>query len=262
MRKVFLLLAIVLTTTSLWAQRSITGKVTDEKGTPIPNASILVKGASVGTSTGENGMYSLILPANAKILVFSSVGMVNQEIAIGSKTTISISLISAQKSLEEVVVVSYGTRKKSEFVGSASTLSSQEFAQRPVSNVVNAIAGSGPGIQTSSTGQPGDALAIRIRGYGSISAGGSPLIVVDGAPYEGNLSDINPRDVETVTTLKDAATTALYGSRAANGIIMITTKTGSSKKATLNFSASRGWVSRQINEYDRVNPFQYYPLMW
>src|SRR3981081_212145 len=115
MRKLLLLLAIVLTTTPLWAQRSITGKVTDEKGNPIPNASILVKGTSVGTTTTENGTYSLSLPANAKALVFSSVGMSNQEIDIGSRSTISISLISSQKSLEEVVVVSYGTRKKTEF---------------------------------------------------------------------------------------------------------------------------------------------------
>jgi len=262
MRKLLVLLAIVLTTTTLWAQRSITGKVTDEKGNPIPNASVIVRGTSVGTTTLENGTYILSLPANAKTLVFSSVGMTDQEIVIGRNNTISISLSSAQKSLDEVVVVSYGTRKKSEFVGSASTLSSQDFAQRPVSNVVNAIAGSGPGIQTSATGQPGDALSIRIRGYGSISAGNGPLIIVDGSPYEGNLSDINPRDVETVTTLKDAATTALYGSRAANGILMITTRNGSAKKPTLNFMASRGWVSRQIAEYDRVNPFQYYPLMW
>lgn len=262
MRKLLLLLAFVLTASTLWAQRSITGRVTDEKGTPISNASVLVKGTSIGTTTGENGNFTLTVPANAKALVFSSVGMADQEIAIGTKNTISISLVSAQKSMDEVVVVSYGTRKKTEFVGSASTLSSADFAQRPVSNVVNALAGSAPGIQTSATGQPGDPLAIRIRGYGSISAGNGPLIVVDGSPYEGNLSDINPRDVESVTTLKDAATTALYGSRAANGILMITTKNGSAKRNTLSFNASRGWVSRQIAEYDRVNASQYYPLMW
>ncbi|MGE5107626.1 MAG: SusC/RagA family TonB-linked outer membrane protein, partial [Sphingobacteriales bacterium] len=242
--------------------RTITGKVTDASGNPVPKASILIKGSNDGTTSGDDGSFSLSVSEKVKSIVVSAIGFTPLTVNISGKTDIAVTLESSQKILEEVVVVAYGTRKKSEFTGSAATLSSKEFAQRPVSNVVNALAGSAPGLQTSSTGQPGDALAIRIRGYGSISAGNGPLIVVDGSPYEGNISSINPRDVESVTTLKDAASTALYGSRASNGIVMITTKSGTSRKGTLGFQISRGFISRQIQEYERTNPFEYYTLMW
>jgi TonB-linked SusC/RagA family outer membrane protein len=262
MKNSLLLFTVLLTGMSVFAQRTITGKVTDDKGNPIPNVSVLVSGTTIGATTKPDGTYSLAVPANGKVLVFSSVGMDPVDVSIGSLSVVNTILKGENKILSEVLVVGYGTRKKSEFTGSAATLSNKDFAQRPVTNVVNALAGSAPGIQTSASGQPGDPIAIRIRGYGSISAGNGPLIIVDGSTYEGNISSINPRDVESLTTLKDAATTALYGSRASNGVIMITTKNGNARKPTLGFQASRGFVSRLVSEYERTNPFEYYPLMW
>lgn len=263
MRKFLTLLVMVVFTTFAMAQnKTVTGKVTDEKGAPVANASVLVKGTTKGVTTGNDGSFSLSVPSTAKTLVVSSVGFGIQDVNIKSSSSLTVILQATTASLDEVVVTGYGTRKKSEFTGSASTLSNKEFANRPVTNVINALAGSSPGLQTSSSGQPGDALAIRIRGYGSISAGNGPLVVVDGSPYEGNIAQINPQDVESVTTLKDAATTALYGSRASNGVLMITTKSGAGKKPTISFQATKGFVSRLVSEYDRVDPSQYYVLMW
>jgi TonB-linked SusC/RagA family outer membrane protein len=243
-------------------QKTISGKVTDDKGNPIPEASVKVKGSPSGTITDKEGAFKLSIKTGDKSLVVTSVGFAPQEISIGSTTAFSVSLKSATESLDEIVVVAYGTKKKSEFTGSASTLSNKEFANRPVTNVVNALAGSAPGIQTTTTGQPGDPIAVRVRGFGSLSASNGPLIVVDGSPYEGSIAQINPQDIESLTTLKDAATTALYGSRASNGVLMITTKSGANKKGTLSFQLTTGSVTALVSEYNRVNPFDYYKLMW
>jgi len=172
MRKLFLLLwGVVLFAIQATAQRTISGKVTDDKGNPVFNASVLVKGTNTGTITKVDGSYTLTVPANRKVLIISSIDMITIELPIGTESVINATLKAEDKSLSEVVVTGYATRKRSEFTGSAATLSNKDFAQRPVTNVVNALAGSAPGIQTSSSGQPGDAIAIRIRGYGSIVLG-------------------------------------------------------------------------------------------
>ena len=265
MRKTSLLLTMMLLLT-VWAfgqDRTITGTVTDEKGAPLPKASVQVKGTNKGTVTRDDGTYSLVLPANASTLVFSSVDMATQEVRITSSSSYSIALISENKNMDEVVVVAYGTVKKEALTGSVGTIKSAAIEKRPVGNITRAIEGVIPGvITTSGSGQPGAGTDIRVRGFGSINATSEPLFVVDGIPYVGGTSNINPDDVESITVLKDASSTALYGSRAANGVIVITTKKGKKGRNSISVKASQGVVSRGLQEYDRTNAFQYYPLMW
>lgn len=248
---------------SAMAQRTVTGQVTDEKGTPLSRVSVQAKGTSAGTITKDDGTFSFVIPASAKTLVFSSVDMATQEVNITSSGNYSIRLAPANKSLDEVIVVAYGTVKKSDFTGSANQVTNEDFKNRPIVNPLNAIVATGPGVATTAAnGAPGSSPGIRIRGFGSISAGSGPLYVVDGVAYDGGVANLNTEDIETITTLKDAATTALWGSRAANGVIMITTKKGKKNKNNISFKVMQGFSQRGLDEYERVDAFQYYPLMW
>lgn len=264
MRKIYLLLvAMVIFSQSLFAQKTITGKVTDEKGNSIANVSILVKGTNTGTTSKPDGTYSLIVPSTGKILVFSSVDMETIEIAIGSQSVINASMRSQEKALQEVVVTAYGTIKKEAFTGSVGAIKSTEIEKRPLGNVFRSLEGSTPGVVTTSgSGQPGNSLAIRIRGFGSFSATQEPLIVLDGVPYVGGTSNINPDDIESISILKDASATTLYGSRAGNGVVMITTKKGRKGKNNISVKISQGFSERGLPEYERVGAMDYYPLMW
>ena len=257
------LVAVLFFSVQLYAQKTITGKVTDDKGNGVPNVSVTVKGTSSGTFTKEDGSYSLNLPANAKTLVFSSVDMASKEVAIGSQATINTSMTAADKSLDEVVVVAYGKVKKEAVTGSVGVIKAAAIEKRPIANITKALEGSTPGVTvTTGSGQPGSGASIRIRGFGSINATSEPLFVVDGVPYIGGTSNINPDDVETITVLKDAASTALFGSRGANGVVMITTKKGKKGSNNMSFKISNGFSTRGIPEYERVNAVDYYPLMW
>lgn len=232
MRKLTLLLmGLTLIVGQALAQRTVTGRVTDDKGAPLPNVSVQVKGTATGTTTDAAGNYSISVPANGKTLVFSSVNMATVEQNIGSSSTITVSMMQLSKSMDEVIVVAYGTVKKGDFTGSANQVTNEEFKNRPIINPLNAIVATGPGVQTTAAnGAPGSSPGIRVRGFGSISAGSGPLYVVDGVAYDGGVANLNTEDIETITTLKDAATTSLWGSRAANGVIMITTKKGKKNK--------------------------------
>jgi TonB-linked SusC/RagA family outer membrane protein len=264
MRKGLLVgLACLLIAASAFAQKVVTGRVTDEKGDPIQGASVTIKGTKVGAVTSVDGSYRVELPANGKMLVYSYVGYQTAEVAVGTQSNIVVNLRPGQSNLDEVVVVAYGNIKKGDFTGSASQITSKEFEKRPITNVLNAIPAAAPGIQTTATnGSPGSSPGIRIRGFGSVNASNSPLYVVDNVPYDGGIANLNPEDVESVTVLKDASTTALYGSRAANGVIMITTKRGKKNRSSLNFRYNQGVSTRGLQEYDRVDAFEYYPLMW
>ena len=229
MRKLLLTLsAIFLLLISGFAQkRTITGTVTDEKGNPIANATVQVKGTTIGTTTNVDGTYSISAPPNAKTLMFSSVNAESQQVAIGSDNVINLSMKSTNTVLAEVVVTAYGNTKKRAFTGTASTIKADDVKDLQVSSIGNMLQGTASGVLISNdNGQPGENPEIRIRGIGSINASASPLIVVDNAPFDGNLNNINPNDIESYTISKDASATALYGSRAANGVIFITTKTG------------------------------------
>lgn len=265
MRKILtLLICTVLISQIGFAQaKTITGRVIDEKGDAVAGASILLKGTKTGTTTDADGNYSISVPAAVKTLVVSAINKKPQEISIGASTSINIALEPTAASLEEVVVVAYGTAKKETLTGSVGTIKAAEIAKRPLTNVVNAIEGAIPGVVTSSAnGQPGSAPAIRVRGFGSINASSAPLLVVDGVPYGGGSSNINPDDVESTTVLKDAAATAMFGSRGANGVIMITTKRGKKGKNNVTARVLQGFSKRGLDEYNRLDPFQYYPIMW
>lgn len=242
--------------------RSVTGKVTNEDGIGLAGVNIAVKGTSRGTSTDASGNFKISV-SNSSSLIATSVGYVNQEIRVGSQNVINIQLVSKVETLDEVVITTFGTAKKASFTGSSAKVSAEKLAVRPITNVGQALEGISAGVTTTSTsGQPGSSPAVRIRGFGSISSSNDPLYVVDGVPYSSSIANLNNDDIESITVLKDAASTALYGARAANGVVMITTKKGAVGKNTINVKYTKGFNTRALPEYDRVGPADYYVLMW
>ncbi|WP_282125381.1 SusC/RagA family TonB-linked outer membrane protein [Marinifilum flexuosum] len=250
--------------------REISGVVTAaEDGLSVPGVSVIVKGTTIGTTTDFDGKYSLNVPEGENVLVFSFVGMTTQEVAI-TGSTLNVVMENESIGVEEVMVVAYGVAKKSSFTGSAATVDADALKDTPVTSFEKALSGNVPGLQVSSaSGQPGAATEIRIRGIGSFSADQNPLYVIDGVPvtttstgvkYSGEegstttpLSTINPADIESVTVLKDAAAASLYGSRAANGVIVITTKQGKSGKTKFNFSTSHGITDLAMDNFETVS---------
>ncbi len=264
MRKLYLLLlGVVFAMAPAMAQRTLTGKVTDDKGNPVANASVVVKGTSSGTTTKTDGTYSLNLPANAQVLVISSVDMIAQEFNIGNLSVINASLQGEEKMMEEVVVVGYGTQQKKAFTGSASKIDAKEFANLVTPSVDKQLAGRATGVQvTNSSGLVNQPARIFIRGINSINQSTAPLFVVDGVPIiSGNLAattnsnalgDINPADIESIEVLKDGSATAIFGSRAAAGVIMITTKKGSKGRAKVSYDMTMGF-SNTLKRFDLLN---------
>ncbi|MGQ1947936.1 SusC/RagA family TonB-linked outer membrane protein [Geofilum sp. OHC36d9] len=232
--------------------RTITGTVTgSDDGAPIPGASVFVKGTTMGSVTSIDGNYSINVPQDAETLVFSFVGMETQEQPIAGRSVIDVMLGSDAIAMDEVIVVAYGTSTKGAFTGSAGVMDAAKIEKRQVSNISNALSGSVAGVQVlSDNGQPGASAKLRVRGVGSINAGSDPLYVVDGVPFDGDLSSISTSDIESMTVLKDAASTALYGARGANGIIMVTTKKGSAGKSNITFDMKVGVNSRSVKNYD------------
>lgn len=235
-----------------------------EDNEPIVGATVMVKGTHIGTVTDVDGKYSLTgIPSTAKMLTISYVGMISEDLPIKSSSQKTY-LKTDSKQIDEVVVVAYGTQKKSSFTGSASTVGSQIIEKRALTNATAALEGNTTGVQvTSAAGQPGESASVRIRGFGSVNASSSPLYVVDGTVYNGNISDINPADIESMTILKDAASTSLYGSSAGNGVILITTKKGKGGTGNnVNLVINQGWSNRAYKDYARVGIWGYYPLQW
>lgn len=265
MKKIMMMLALLCVSAFVFSQgTTVTGTVTSaEDNTTIPGVSVVVKGTSVGVATDINGKYSINVPAGSNTLVFSFLGMAPTEARIDGQTTINVALMPDVMGLEEVIVTAFGTSKKGAFTGSAAQVNATKIENRPISNVTAAIEGASAGIQvTAASGQPGSSQSIRVRGFGSYGASNSPLYVVDGAPYSGSISAINPNDIESVTVLKDASSTALYGNKAANGVILITTKRGKPGEGQFNINASYGVISRAQPEYEMIDAFDYYPIMW
>jgi TonB-linked SusC/RagA family outer membrane protein len=242
----------------------IRGTVYDDKGAPLPRASVMVKGTGKGVHTDNDGRFSIGLPRTAGTLVISSVGFTTlEQVLTPGRKQFDVVLQPAASALSEVVVVAYGTAKKGTLTGSVAQINSEKFASRPLTNPLNALDGAAPGVQLSTAnGQPGSAPTIRIRGFGSVNASNAPLYVVDGVIYDGTIANLNPDDIDNFSILKDASATSLYGAKAANGVIMITTKKGKSGSGQLQVRATQGYTTRGIAEYDRVNAYQYYPLMW
>ena len=256
MKRFTILLAfLVFVFSGIHAQTTpITGNVTSaEDGTPLPGVSVVVQGTTIGTVTDFNGDYSLSAPADAGTLVFSFIGMMTKEVPINNRTTIDVELESDVVGLEEVLVVAYGVTTREGKTGSVTQVETQNLAETPVVSIDKALSGKVPGLMVSTSGgQPGSNSSIRIRGTSSINAGNEPLYVIDGIPVmtgdqtfasttSNALYALNPSDIESITVLKDAAAASVYGSRAANGVILVTTKTGKSGEAVINFRASGGF---------------------
>lgn len=266
MRKLLLaVLGLFCATIQLLAQdRTVTGRITDALGNGVANVSVTVKGSTVGTATGSDGRFTLNVPATGRTLVISSVGFQTQEISIGNRTSFDVSLASTNDQMTEVVVsVPYGTIKKRAFTGSEATVTATSIAKQQNTSVTKSIEGLIPGIiTTNGGGAPGSGAGIIIRGFASINGNSNPLYVLNGVPYDGSISSLATDDIESVTVLKDAAASALYGSRAAGGVIMITTKSGKRGRPVVTASVRQGFMSRGIPEYDRIDEKDYYEVMW
>ena len=263
-KKFLSILACMLMTASMaLAQKQITGTVVDsETSEPLIGVSVRVPDSSIGVLTDEDGKFVITLPANQKNLTFSYMGM--KPATLAARDGMKVLLETETKAMDEVIVVAFGTAKKSAFTGSAKVVDAEELSKSQVTSVTNALAGAVPGVQlTSANGSPGSTSTIRIRGFGSLNAGKDPLIIIDGAPYSGDLSNLNPNDVESMTVLKDAASNALYGARGANGVIMITTKKAKYGEAKVTLDAKYGWNNRALKHYKTINsPEKYYELQY
>jgi TonB-linked SusC/RagA family outer membrane protein len=269
-RLVFLLGMLVVCLQLLAQTRTITGRVTDAQGNGVPNASVTIKGTNSGTTTNADGSYTISVPASARTLVISSVGFGAREVTIGNQTTIPVSLTAAESSLDEIVVTGYTQRRKRDEAGAISTIRSGEIENLPVASLDKAMQGKAAGVVVqSNNGIPGGAITVRIRGYGSINAGNQPLYVVDGVQINtagtntftqsNPLAFLNPNDIETIDILKDAATAAVYGASASNGVVIITTKRGRAGKTKFNFNTYYGRAER-LKKLDVLNSQEYFQL--
>jgi TonB-dependent starch-binding outer membrane protein SusC len=259
-RKVFclLLLSGVITSTSALAQGfTVRGKVTSsDDNAPLPGVTVMVKGTSIGTSTDNEGIYSLSVPDENGILVFSFIGYASQEVNIGARSVVDLVLSADVSELSEVVVIGYGEVKKSNVTGSIVSVKEEDLKRVPVTNVMESLQGNVPGMDiTRTSGAAGGNVNVRVRGQRSLLASSEPLYIVDGVQYS-NIQDLNPNDIQSMEVLKDAASTAIYGSRGANGVILVTTKKGTSGKTKVMFNAYGGPSS--INGYPKVQNGQEY----
>ena len=233
------------------AQTKVSGTVTSqEDGQPVIGASVLVVGTQVGTVTDADGKFSLTCPAGKSTLRITYVGM--EPLEVSARPNMRIVLTSDQTALDEVLVVAYGTAKRSAFTGAATQVKSDVISRRQVSSALDALAGAASGVQvTQYNGQPGTDPTIRVRGIGSLSASSNPLYVVDGVPYDGKITSINPADIESMSVLKDASASAIYGARGANGVVIITTKSAKrGEDAKVTFNARLGVNKRGVPNYD------------
>lgn len=266
MRKLLqnLFVLMLLAFSAMAQERTINGTVTStEDNIPLPGVSVKALGAQAVAVTGGDGRFTIKVGASVNAIQFSYIGFATKTINLTSSNTLNVALVPDAKNLSDVVVVAYGTQKKEAITGSVSNITSKDLEKRTVTNLTAALQGSAPGISVvASNGQPGNSAGIRIRGFGSYSSSNSPLIVLDGAVYDGSIGDINQNDIESLSVLKDASSSALYGSRGANGVIIITTKKGRDANPTINVNFNQGWSTRGIPEYDRLNTFEYYPAVW
>lgn len=255
-------------------QKELTGTVVDARGETMPGVNVIVKGTTIGTTTSIDGKFTLSVPASAQTLVISFVGMKSQEINIGSNTTFSIIMESEALGVDEVVVIGYGTVRKSDLTGSVTSIKAEELEAVTLNSMQHALQGRAAGVQVSQgSSMPGGGISIRVRGSNSINSSNEPLYVVDGFPIMANddaipagntgntvsanpLASLNPSDIESIEILKDASATAIYGSRGANGVILISTKRGKVGESTFSFEASYG-IQEAVRLYDVMNADQF-----
>ncbi|MDI1307025.1 MAG: TonB-dependent receptor plug domain-containing protein, partial [bacterium] len=262
MKKTILMLFLVFSSI-IYGQSEkikISGKLVDENNQPLPGASVLVKGTNSGAVTDFEGSYSILVGNASSTLTFTYIGYDQKEIAVGNQTTVNVKLTPTNNTLNEVVVVGYGTQKKSDVTGSVTSLSKERLSQLPVTNVLQSVQGAVAGVTvTQSSSAPGSGTSAQIRGASSISASTGPFIVLDGMPFSttgGSLNDINPNDIESLEILKDASAVAIYGTRGANGVILITTKKGKSGKPVIKFNTYTG-IEQFSNRINPMGPAEY-----
>jgi TonB-dependent starch-binding outer membrane protein SusC len=260
--KSFLPIFLLLFLSSMaFSQRKITGKViAGDDNTGLPGATVQVKGTDKGSITDENGAYSLDLPADANTLVVSSVGYLTQELSVGASNTIDVTLQSDDKTLSEVVVTGYGTQSKRDITGAVAVLESAKLLNVPASNLGQALQGKVAGVTVGNDNSPGGGVSVRVRGFGTINDN-SPLYIVDGTPTKGSLTSINPNDIESIQVLKDASAASIYGSRAGNGVVIVTTKKGKLGKAKITYDAYYG-TQNAGKKFDILNSKEYLDLYW
>lgn len=260
----FFLLGMLHVVAVFAQDKKITGKVTHSvDGTGIPGVTVVIQGSTTGTQTNSAGQFS-ITAAKGKILVFRSIGFADQQMTVGESSTINVALVSQTDQLSEYVVVAFGKAKKESVTGAVSSITAKDIEKRPVANALGVLEGSAPGVQVNNTiGRPGSEPVVRIRGFSSVNGDNAPLYVIDGVTFSGNVSDINPNDIESISVLKDAAASALYGSRASNGVIIMTTKRASKNKdGNINFVMNQGVYTRGIKDYDMMNANEFMETMW
>lgn len=272
-KSISLLLTLLCFSVFGFAQKTVTGLVTDESGNPLAEVSVRVKNTTIGTTTGKDGKYKLTIGQNAKIIVYTFVGMAPQEIEIKGKSVIDVQLSASASKLDDVVVVGYGTVKKKDLTGSVSVVKAKELEQSQSVEWMQALQGRTTGVNiTSESGEPGSGINIQIRGANSIVGNSSPLFVIDGVQMDLNndevaktnssqstmnpLSMLNPSDIESIEILKDASATAIYGSRGANGVVIITTKGGKAGRSVVEYSGSIG-VSQITQKVSVLSPQDY-----
>lgn len=257
----FILAFFILGLSFVFSQNQIRGLVVDEMGEPIIGATVQVKDTpNVGAATDFDGVFTINTSEGSKLII-SYVGMATQEVK--AKPNMRIVLQPDTEMLDEVMVIAYGTARKSSITGAISTVNVEDIEKRPVSSITSVLEGSAPGIQVNQTyGQPGESATTRIRGFGSVTGSNAPLIVLDGVPFGGNMSDINANDIENISVLKDATSAALYGNRASNGVILITTKRGQSDKTRIRMSTTQGFYTRGMKEYKQIGPDDFMETMW
>ena len=241
-------------------QKIITGTITDENGNPLPGVNIQVEGTTIGSISDINGKYSINIPREEAVLVFSFFGYNLEKVSVAGKVSVDVQLTPDIKALEEVVVIGYGTVKKSDITGSVVSVKGKDISLQAVSNPVQALAGISSGVQVlQESGQPGTALSVLIRGGNSLLGSNSPLYVIDGFPIVGDLSSVNSNDIMSLEILKDASATAIYGSRGANGVILVTTKKGQEGKTTIEYNGYYG-VQKVANTIDMLNAKEFATL--
>lgn len=282
MKKILLSLFVfmLIAGTTVAQNRTITGTVTDQSdGKPLPGVSVRIKGGVGGSQTNSQGKYSLSVPQGATSLEFSYIGYTAQSIAISSENVVNAVLQANATELGEVIVIAYGTTTKESFTGSVGTVKAAELRDRPVTSVDKALQGTVPGLVVkSNSGQPGSAAQVRVRGVASINSNASPLYVIDGVPMDTQedismlsisnnqstniLSSLNSEDIESVTVLKDAASAALYGAKAANGVVIITTKKGKAGKTKIQAGATFGFSDLAVKQHELLNASEYFGVYW
>lgn len=257
MKKIsFFLLLLFAFSTAMAQTKTIKGSITNERGQPLSGATVTIKGTSTASTADEAGLYSIEVPGNSAVLVFSYVGSGAKEETVGSRTTIDVVLGDALPTLDDVVVIGYGTARRKDLTGAVGSISGSEISKAPVTNVVEALTGKLAGVQITTTeGSPDAEMKIRVRGGGSITGDNTPLLIVDGFPVE-SISDIAPSDIESIDVLKDASSTAIYGSRGANGVIIVTTKSGRAGKMSVSYNAYAG-PKQLANKLNVLSPADY-----